>query len=512
MKITLVVSGEDNLSSAGVRIRYNRLIPKLESRGHETFIVPISDLRASGGLDSDVYLFCKCHDVRSVILAGMMRHQGAQVGIDIFDDYFSQAANPRFVHLRNWLRAITPNLTFGVCSTPRMQSLMNRLMPGLPSQLINDPFDSFDADAILSAVETNVEQALRTRVIKVGWFGMGDNPHFPVGVQDLHAFAAALRSCRELGFEPNLSILTNRRALNVDRLEMIARLGVPFHLEEWEEALERRLIRECLFCFLPVNAQAFSIVKSLNRAVTTLSGGSQVLSMGFPLYSDLEPFIYRDIQALLADLDARTPALRRETIEHLAERLESKADPSVEADRLLEFLSSLPKLQPEKAPIYAAIHGRQTSSAVHKQIQNLGHLSIASPFQSNALAFDLRLTRCEQTKEPVFLLSRKAKQKLEKQLQATLNDPEVVGNTPVWKLPMSSLPKRYSKSLFGRKPNFVAADLAEYDATMAIMFRIARQLFGDVQIVFSELDSPYWSVVFSTPEMTNDDEKKLRSA
>lgn len=512
MKITLVVSGEDNLASAGVRIRYNRLIPKLENAGHAVSIVSIGDLQKSDSFDSDAYLFCKCHDVRSVVLAGMMRAKGAQVGIDVFDDYFSQETNPRFVHLRNWLRSIAPNLTFGVCSTPRMQSLMSRLMPGLPSHLINDPFDSFDADAILSAVETSVEQTLRTRVIKIGWFGMGDNPHFPVGVQDLHAFAAALRSCREFGFEPNLSILTNRRALNADRLEMIARLGFPFRIEEWEEALERRLVRDCLFCFLPVNAQPFSIVKSLNRAVTTLSGGSQVLSMGFPLYSDLEPFIYRDIRALLTDLEARTPALRRETIGRLAERLELKADPVVEASSLMKFLSSLPQLQDDNAPYYAVVHGRQTNGVIHKQIQSLGHLSIASPFQSNALAFDLRLAKSEQTKEPVFLLTRKAKQKLVRPLQAELDDPEMIGNVQVWKLPMSSLPRRYSKNLFGRKSSSVAVDLAEYNATMSVMVRLVRQLFGNIRVVFSELESPYWSVAFPALEMTNDDDKKLKSA
>lgn len=512
MKITLVVSGEDNLASAGVRIRYNRLIPKLERRGHEILIVSIGDLQEPHSFDGDVYLFCKCHDVRSVVLAGMMQRKGAQVGIDVFDDYFSQATNPRFVHLRNWLRAIAPSLTFGVCSTPRMQSLMNRLAPGLPSHLINDPFDSFDADAILSAAEANVERTLRTRVVKIGWFGMGDNPHFPVGVQDLHAFAAALRSCREFGFEPSLSILTNRRALTVDRLEMIARLGIPFHIEEWEESLERELIRDCLFCFLPVNAQPFSVVKSLNRAVTTLSGGSQVLSMGFPLYSQLEPFIYRDIRALLTDLEAHAPALRRETVDHLAKRLELIADPSVEADNLLKFLSSLPEPQTDKAPFYAVIHGRQTSGAIHKQIQKLGHLSIASPMQPSALTFDLRLTRNEQTKEPIFQLTRKAMQKLAKPLKASLNGPQEIGNMLVWELPMSSLPRRYSKTLFGRKSNFVSVDIAEYNATIENMTSVVRQLFGNIKIVFSELDSPYWSTVFATYEETNDDDNKLKSA
>lgn len=492
MNIVFVLASEDNLVSAGVRIRYSRLLPYLERLGHNVTVVPINELNEADKLDGDVFIFCKCHDVRSVVLADMLRRKGAQVGIDLFDDYFSQETNSRFVHLRSWFRAMAPNLSFAICSTPMMRRLINNLLPGVPGHIINDPFETLEAEKISLSVEKNVERALSTRVMDVAWFGMGDNPHFSVGLQDLFAFGETIRSLRTHGFSPSLSVLTNRRALTADSLELLGRMGVPVRLEEWSVPLERELIESSLVSYLPVNAQTFSVAKSLNRAVTALTGGSQVLSEGYPLYSELGSFIYRDVEALVSDITAERPLLRRETLGELAGMLATKAHPAHETEAFVDFLQKLEPACSSNDATYAVIHGRKTTSMVHKQIQKLRQLSVGSPFQTTTLVFDIRFSKDEETGKPGLLLTRQAYMRLRKPLRSRLSEPKLIGKQNFWFLPSSALPIHAARSLFARGPRYFSIDISEYASVMHEISTLVSALFGSECIFVSELESPSW--------------------
>lgn len=497
MKIIFVLAGEDNLASAGVRIRYNRILPNLARMGHEAKIVLITELTSADRLSGDVFIFCKCYDARTIVLADMLRRSGAHVGVDLFDDYFSQRTNPRFVHLRQWLASIVPNLTFAICSTPMMLRLIETLMPDLPGHIINDPFEAVDQDMISQAVERNIERAVRTRVADVAWFGMGDNPHFSVGLQDLSSCFETLRSLRLHGFAPRLSILTNRRALTPGNLELIARSGISYQLKEWTEPLEKELIQNSLFSFLPVNAQAFSVAKSLNRAVTALTGGSQVLSEGYPLYSELRPFIYREVETLLTDVLAGRPLLRQDTVSDLVKMLRTKADPAHETAGFVDFLERLEHPQVNEPSTYAVIHGRKTSPAIHKQVQKLQHLSVASPFQAANLAFDVRFSKDPATQTYGLLLTQRAIKQLNESLRSKLIGPEVIEKQNFWFLPASAFSPYLASTLFAKGPRYLSINISEYASVMREISNLVTALFSINYIVVSELESPCWPGVVS---------------
>ncbi len=291
------------------------------------------------------------------------RRLGIPVGIDLFDDYFSQKGDPRFARLRAWLAAMTETCDFILCSTPAMKAVAAAQAPGLPSHVMNDPFERFDAGALATLLAQKRERVAATGVLEIAWFGTGDNPHFPVGLADVVAFSDQLRALTRAGQPVVLHILTNVRAMSPDALAALARLPVRHTLATWSEAAEAALLERCYAAFLPVNAQPFSVAKSLNRAVTALTAGTQVLSVGYPLYALFADFIYRDPRALVADAGAGEARLEPETLGAFADLLRTLADPQQEASQLADFLAGVPAPARLTEPdIFAAVvHGRESA-------------------------------------------------------------------------------------------------------------------------------------------------------
>jgi hypothetical protein len=498
MKIAIVVPDDKQLTTAGVRIRYNRLRPCLQAAGHSFEIVSIDECCARSKRNFDTYIFCKCHDARSLVLAESLALNGAKVGADFFDDYYSQIYDGRFVHLREWLRRIASSLTFVICSTAPMQTTLANVLPHTPCHIINDPIGRLDPDQISRTAEVNVEFALSSRTLRVGWFGMGDNPNFELGLSDVFSFSDVLTRTRRFGFEPHLSILTNRRSLTPERLAMLSRLAVPCHIEEWTEALEQDLIASSTLCFLPVNAQPFSTAKSLNRAITSLIGGAQALSCGYPLYAGLEPFVYRDIGKLLADLESRVPALRRDTVPALLQILDRLGNPETEAAKFVAFLGTLAaseRLQnamDNAVPI--VIHGTEVSVKVHKFAARLGSLSVASPFSTSKLNYDVRIVVPSASETPIAILSDKACKLLPSAFKVYLQPHHQSQNDKAYyELRLPAKAKLHATNLpTSDGHQYKSATLATYASTMQAVLEILRCVFGTVSAHLSEPKSPYW--------------------
>lgn len=408
MKISVLIPSEEYLQQAGARIRYQRIEAHLRALGHELTAHPIDEFTSPGVFVDDVYLISKIHDARSLIAADIAREAGKLVGVDLFDDYYSQHENPRLARMRLWLHILKPKLDFLLCSTPEMRDLGLHLLPGVPAHVMNDPAPAIDMGHLSDLLAHKLKTAHETRQIKLLWFGMGDNPHFSVGLSDLVAWGPELVRLGGKGFEVRLHILTNRRALTADTLAMLRQLPLEARIEEWTEVRESELLAESLACFLPVNAQNFSIVKSLNRAATALSSGTQILSAGYPLYAAMGTFIYREPLKLLADLDAQQPLLRVETLGQLSELFGQWADAEQEASSFAAFLGGLAQRAPVPRPLFTAvIHGINSPPFAHKFAQRARALSVASPFYKGKLNLDVKFEFAAKGDSLVVLVSEK---------------------------------------------------------------------------------------------------------
>jgi hypothetical protein len=430
MKICVIIPREDASQQAGVRIRYNRIRDDLAKRGDSIRVETFEAFTGSAPVEDDVYIFSKCYDVRAPLLEQMLKHAGKTIGIDLFDDYFSQSHDSRLDRFRQSLDEMTGIIDFVLCSTPRIAEVARGLAHGLPVHVMNDPAPDMDANDLSILLRDKLDQLLETRKLKVCWFGMGDNPHFPVGLADLTAFAHKLAALERSGFEVSLAIRTNARALTTDALARLRRLPVPYSLDEWSVESETLLLRDSIACFIPTNGQNFSTAKSLNRALTALTHGAQVLSSGYPLYTPLSPFIYRDPADLLADIERRTLALRAETLGELGSLFDSVGNIGQEASAFLRFLKGLPVANPPgiaRPARFAVVHGTRSGEALHAFASATGAITVASPYCADGWNFDVVCRFAANAARIEVFISEQAMAELPAEVAARCALPETFG-------------------------------------------------------------------------------------
>lgn len=388
MKLTILVPSDSYRSSAGARIRYRRLTSYLKDVGVEVSLEAVRGFDASG-TDCDVLLVSKCYDARALVAAAEVFSRRKLVGVDLFDDYFSATEDSRLLRYRSWLAQIMRFCDFAICSTQKMADITEQYRGGLPVHVLNDPAPPIGFDAIGPAVARKIARARADGVISIGWFGVGDNPFFAIGLTDLWGHGAMLEDIARSGMAVELTILTNRRALTADGLSLIEQLAVPKTVLEWSESAEQEFLNEMLAIFLPVSAEPFSVAKSLNRAVSALSAGCQVLSAGYPLYSALEPLLYRRSDDFVDDLCRGSLRLSDDTVGQYRRIVQRVASPKNEAARLARFLSGV-KLQSETRSLpIALIHGHSTHPDSHHLVRAINGFSVASPYCAAPLEFDV---------------------------------------------------------------------------------------------------------------------------
>jgi len=489
MRLGIIIPTEEQKAQAGVRIRYARMQPALQVLGHDLDFIPIQNLASTSKPTHDIYLISKCYDARAILAAQRLQSLGANVGVDLFDDNFSQLTDSRFVRLRYWLRTILPHCSFILCSTPGMKDVATAYGSHLPIHVMNDPAESFDAEVLAEKLARKLERAQQLRRIDIAWFGMGDNPNFPVGLADLAAYGSDVDRLRGHGFDIHLSILTNQRAMTADNLAPLRKLATRYTIEEWTVEREETLLARSLISFLPVNAQSFSRVKSLNRAITALTSGSQVLSAGYDLYQPLEKFIYRCPRQLISDLNRGNLLLRGASVPSLCEQTLHLADVDTEVMKLTEFLAGLQRPQRPTAQTndsFAVIHGKETLSDTHKFAQKQNMLSVASPLCKLDLNFDVRFQYIENGELSV-LVNKKKRNLIDPRLIPMFELSTRILNTDYLVIDVAKVfPDFKTPGLSLIKLKTPAAQAAAYPVIMGNVIEILHRIFPGIGVVVCE--------------------------
>jgi len=411
MNLCVVIPNYDYLNQAGARIRYSRIQDALCQNGVNLSFKTIDELGQSSSFSSDVYLISKTYDTRVILLSHEIKQAGKSVGVDLFDDYFSQLNDSRFTRLRRWLTQLSDISDFAMCSTPRMKQAISSYFKDKPIHVLNDPFESFDENKVTELVASKWEKLKSTKQLELAWFGMGDNPYFTVGLQDLVRFGrGAIKGLLNHGYEIKLSILTNLRALDSDLLAEINSLPCKTDIELWSEEKEEALLRSAHFSIIPVNTQSFSVVKSLNRVVTALKHGTNVLSLGYDLYAPFSNWLYRDTNSILQALDEGELLVNEHTIGKLKSDLKSFSCPETEAKNLQLFLENtiVSSSVVENNNLYknVVVFGQQFSGDTYRLSKKFKWLTVGSPFASSKLNYDIWLKIDKKGNLAVFVSSK----------------------------------------------------------------------------------------------------------
>ena len=491
MNICVVLPSEDAARQAGVRIRYRRIEASLAALGHRLHVATLQELSDPDRLTHDIYLFSKCYDARAILVARRLVGTSKLVGIDLFDDYFSQARDSRLLRFRTWFRAIIEVADFVLCSTPAMKELARTMAPHLPGHVMNDPAPAIDFDQLGANLRSKLDRVRASREIEVCWFGMGDNSHFPVGLSDLVAFGAELAMFRRDGFNVVLEIQTNARALSTQALARLQRLPIPYTVGEWTEEGEAELLSRSLACFIPVNAQNFSIAKSLNRAMTALSNGAQILSTGYPLYKPLSSLVYRDVSDFAKDVEDGNLLLREETTGVLRDLIHKYGDRDCEAADLVAFLGGLHKRSRSEergsARSLAVIHGAKASKDADVFARDSGVLTIASPFCREQWEFDIVFRLESDGCRLQLYLSDRAWPWLRPEVMTALSARQDFGQRMYRAIDLAALDDSgaicgVALGLYGSPVGLVAS----YSSIMGRVEAITERLFPSVKCVLSE--------------------------
>lgn len=354
----------------------------MENLGFFLQIFALDDLRMFDLQSFDVLILSKCQDCRSLLLAQSAKASGLKIGLDLFDDYFSQKHDPRFAPQRIWLRNMARNVDFFLCSTPRMLEVAREYLPSKEGHVLSDPCNAIPEQSLAKEIEAKVFKIRREKQVRVLWFGIASNPSFPVGLRDLVAFSDKLLPFAQWGYQVSLTILTNAAGIDPETFDSLRRLPVPFTLLEWSEVREAEALKSHFVSFLPVNYQPFSAAKSMNRGISALSGGTQLLTAGHPTYRDLERYAYQDANALIDDLEQDTLKLSPTSLPEFADWMRALADPATEAGGLAAFLAGMRSDRTGTSALpgkQAVLHGSSTTAALNRFLREYKALSLATP-------------------------------------------------------------------------------------------------------------------------------------
>jgi hypothetical protein len=502
-RLGIVIPNKEYGQQAGARIRYRRIESMMKAHSWALSLVPIQDIIDSKHKQPryDAYIISKCYDARALVLAANLRSHRVVVGCDLFDDYFSQAGDPRFTKFHHWLRALTKDLDFVLCSTNGMREVARGYHPSIPMHVMGDPGPPLNAEHMAAGIAAKLQRARETKELEILWFGIGDNPNFSVGLSDLHAYSDHLSRLRHHQFKVNLTILTNRRSMTPAGLSRLRELPVPYLIHEWSEEAEAEHLERSYACFLPVNAQNFSTVKSLNRAVTALTAGVQVLSAGYPLYERLHEFIYRCPETLAHDVLSGEPRLRPESLHRLRSIFDRLASAEKEASALAEFVcgcleqknSTGGSTQPVAKSAIAVVHGVNSTGDIHKFAQRMGALSVSSPFSAMRLNYDIRFDYQEDSKTIATLVSEKTATMLPTNVRAHLVGREQIVERAYARVDDDFLSREGASAptLHGRVGTLLG-NMTEYPVVMDHIHKTMRVLLPTHEVTFSELNKRAW--------------------
>lgn len=401
MKVGIVIPSDSFLTSAGVRIRYERFKECLGDGDVEIEYITLQQMVDLSSAEYDALIFVKTFEISALLHARRFARAGVTIGQDIFDDYFSQFGDPRLRRFRNWLGYMAPVTDFLLCSTDRVARVVESYVPGVSAAVLDDPVSGFDPFMLADLTQRKIEHALATRTLSVAWFGIGDNPYFRVGIADLASTAGVLADLQNRGWNVSLRIITNRRPFNGTGAEALRRLSVPWEVVEWTEEVEVRELRAAFLAVVPVSCQSFSRAKSLNRAITALNAGCQVLNVGFPLYSPLSKLVYFSVEDLIRDLDAGECRINERSIATIFDSFREHANVYVAANKLKSTIAEACAGTGERRAhqFTCLINGEGSKIDGHKIIGKFfsgqkgsarGGISVGTPFSNPNWNYDLR--------------------------------------------------------------------------------------------------------------------------
>lgn len=272
-------------TNAGITIRIKPVIKRLRSQGIEVSLVTFKDivgslLNASGDLAKGTYLFSKPHKYEYLACMLALQNLGYRVGIDIFDNYYSESDALREFGVQSIWKNILREADFCIFSTPYLLKYASSLrIDSKYMYVIGDPVYPDWYDPLKIKTSTKWEQFFREQShIDVIWFGIDSNPYFSAGISDIFCNISRLR---EFLLYPSwffnkkithkIYICTRDTLRSRKLVTELYKIGINVEFVQWSNNVCTQLLEDSHAVFLPTNNNDFVLSKTHNRLVEALS-------------------------------------------------------------------------------------------------------------------------------------------------------------------------------------------------------------------------------------------------
>jgi hypothetical protein len=276
---------------ASVRLRIFQPMHALQGLGHE--VRQLGDDPA----DCDTIIFSKSDSPRALSLAEAARRQGRRVIYDVCDNIFEKPPADEQGRLRQErAKALMRQADVVTCATPALAKLLTSAVPEIAgkAEIIADALEESDVSRIPTWTERlhlwRLGKFLRRNagVLHLVWFGKCKKGY--AGIEHLDRLVGLIELAG-LSHSVTLTVISNRRRLyrRSARGWRIPKFYLPWSLATFDAALRLHKV-----AVIPVEANAYTLGKTINRPATALMAGLGVIADSIPAYEELRPFIFLD--------------------------------------------------------------------------------------------------------------------------------------------------------------------------------------------------------------------------
>lgn len=263
-------------------------------------------------------IFLKAYANEDIQLVDRLRRRGARTIFDLCDNHFyDPEQRPVFQERADRLRRMIDRVDAITVSTPELGKVIPR-----PSTVIDDALDEIEPDWT-----GNVVRWFQKRFrgpLRLVWFGNAGQEYPRFGMIDLVELMPTLRRFAENN-TIQLSVISNSRDMVHTHF---ANAGFPVTYHEFRTATFQRVFRSHDVCLIPVQANPFTVCKTINRPALSLLLGVPVICDTIPSYGELDSFVRTGDWLKNLNLYATSRPLRQDLVRRGRKYLREKYTPA----------------------------------------------------------------------------------------------------------------------------------------------------------------------------------------
>lgn len=249
--------------------------------------------------DYELVIFCKMFGLKHYILAQKLKAEGKKICFDLCDNYFY---NPRNLEsYKNFQYEIKKMMAISDIVTVSSKALMQVVLESIPESrnkltVIEDSIETKLTDN--HAPEKNLVRWLKfvkyrgfsSRMVRLVWFGNASSRNAEAGMSSLLKVKDVIEKYNKQ-YPICLTIISNDKDMYRD---LISKWNVRTFYFKWAATTFISILKCQDAALIPINQNPFTLCKTGNRVIQSLSCGIDVIADSIPSYEEFSECCFLD--------------------------------------------------------------------------------------------------------------------------------------------------------------------------------------------------------------------------